>query len=48
MSDPCDPMDGSSPGPSVHGISQARVLGGMPFTSPGDFPNPGIKTTSPV
>ena len=25
MSDSCDPMDYSSPGPSVHGISQARI-----------------------
>ena len=26
VSDSCDPMDYSSPGSSVHGISQARVL----------------------
>ena len=48
VSDPCDPMDGSPPGPSVHGISQARVLAGMPFPSPRDLPNSGIKTTSPA
>ena len=26
MSDPVDPMDWSPPGPSVHGILQARIL----------------------
>ena len=25
----CDPMDCSSPGPSVHGIFQARILEGI-------------------
>ena len=33
---------------SVHGILQARILDGLPFTSPGDLPNPGIKPTSPA
>ena len=36
-------MDGSLPGFSVHGIFQARVL---PFPSPGDLPDPGIKPRS--
>ena len=27
VSESCDPMDGSLPGFSVHGISQARILG---------------------
>ena len=31
----CDPMNCSLPGSSVHGISQARVWGGLPFPSPG-------------
>ena len=30
----CDPIDGSLPGSSIHGIFQARVLGGLPFPSP--------------
>ena len=28
---------------SVHGILQVRVLDGLPFPSPGDLPDPGIK-----
>ena len=37
------------PDSSVHGISQARILEWvLPFPSPGDFPNKGIKPTSPV
>ena len=41
-----DPIDSSLPGPSVHGIPQARILGGLPFPSPGDLPNPGIEPRS--
>ena len=48
MSDSCNPMGCSPLGSSVHGISQARVLGGMPFPSPGDLPNSGIKPRSPA
>ena len=44
----CDPMNCNPPGSSVHGISQARVLDGLPFPSPGDFPDPGVKPTSPA
>ena len=49
-------MDGSPPGSSVHGIFQARILewkkkkeywNGLPLPSPGDFPDPGIKSESP-
>ena len=36
-------MDHGLPGSSVHGILQSR----MPFPSPGDLPDPGIKSTSP-
>jgi len=37
----------SPPGFSVHGISQPRILEwGLPFPSPGDFPDPGIKPLS--
>ena len=35
MLDSCDPLDCSLPGSSVHGILQARILGGLPFPSPG-------------
>ena len=38
----CDPMDCRLPGSSVPGISQARLLSGLPFPSPGDLPNPGL------
>ena len=41
-------MDYSLPGFSVHGILQARILSGLPFPSPGDLPDPGIKPTSPL
>ena len=36
----------SSLGSSVHGISQARILSGLPFPSPGVLPDPGIKPGS--
>ena len=38
----------SLPGSSVHGISQARIWSGLPFPSPGDRPQPGIKPTPPA
>jgi len=41
-------MDYSPPGSSVHGTFQARILEWVPFPSPGDFPDPGIKPTSPA
>ena len=44
----CDPMDGSPPGFSVHGISQARMLEWLPFPPPGDLPYPGIEPAFPV
>ena len=34
--------------PPVHGILQARILEWVPFPSPGDVPNPGIKPRSPA
>ena len=44
VSDSCDPMDYSPPGSSVHGILQGKnAKSGLPFPSPGDLPNPGIK-----
>ena len=39
---PCDPMDCSLPGSSVHGNLQARILEMLPCPPPGHFPNPGI------
>ena len=41
----CDPMDYSA---SVCGISQAKILGCLPFPFPGDLPDPGIKPRSPA
>ena len=43
-----DPMDCNPLGSSVHGISQARTLEWVAFPSPGDLPNPGIKSVSPA
>ena len=44
----CDPMDCSSPGSSVHGILQARVLERVAIPSSRDLPNPDIKPVSPA
>ena len=43
-----DPMDCSPSGSSVHGILQARCWSGLPFPSPGDLPDSGIKPRSPA
>ena len=43
-----DPMDCSPPGFPVDGISQARILEWVAFSSTGDLPNPGIKPGSPA
>ena len=45
---PCDFIDCSPPGSSVHGISQARILPWVAFPSPGDLSNPGIEPVSPA
>ena len=39
----CDPMDST-----VHGILQAEYWSGLPFPSPGDLTDPGIKPGSPA
>ena len=39
----CDSMVSSPPGSSVHGIVQARILEWVPFPSPGDLPDLGVK-----
>ena len=42
----CDTMDCSLLGSAVHGISQARILSGLPFPPPGDLLDPGMEPTS--
>ena len=42
----CDHMDCSPPGSSVHGIFQARTLGGLLFPTPGDLSDSGIEPMS--
>ena len=37
----------SLPGSSVYGILQQEYWSGLPFPSPGDLPDPGIKARSP-
>ena len=39
-------MDCSPPGSSVHGISKQEYWSGLPFSTPGDLPNPGIQLAS--
>ena len=41
----CGPMNCSPPGSSVHGILQARYQSQLPFSTPGEIPDPG---TEPV
>ena len=41
-------MECSPRGSFVHEISQARILGGLLFPSPGDLPDPGIEPTFPA
>ena len=43
----CDPMDCNHrvTNSSVNRISQARILGGLPFLPPGVLPDPGIEHT---
>ena len=42
----CNPMDYSSPGSSVHGILQARIVEWVATSSCRDLPHPGNKLTS--
>ena len=42
----CDPMGGSLPSSSVHGIFQARILEWVAMPSSGDLPNSGIELAS--
>ena len=40
------PMDCSPPGSLSMGFSRQEYWRGLPFSSPGDFPDPGIKPVS--
>ena len=42
----CAPINCSSPGSSVHGILQARILEWVAISSSGDLPHPGIQPVS--
>ena len=44
----CHPMDGSLPGSPAHGLSRQEHWSGLPFPSPGNLPDPGIKSASPA
>ena len=49
MSDSCDPMDtGSCQAPLSMGFSRQEHWSGLPFSSPGDLPDPGIEPGSPA
>ena len=43
-----DPMDGGLPGSRPMRFSRQEYWSGLPFPSPGDLPNPGIKPESPA
>ena len=43
-----DTMNSSPPGSSVHGILQARILGGFPLPPLGHLTDQGIKPVSPA
>ena len=43
-----NPLDGSPPGVSVHGIFQARILEWVTIPFSGDLPDPGIEPGAPA
>ena len=43
LSDSLGPHGLGPPGSSIHGISQVRIQGGLPFPPPEDLPGPGLK-----
>jgi len=47
-SDSVTPMGCNLPGSSVHEISQERILEWVAISFPGDLPNPGTESMSPV
>ena len=44
----CDPVNCSPPGSSVHEFPKQKYCSRLPFLSPGNLFNPGIKPGSPV
>ena len=44
----CDPVDSSPQAPLSMGFSRQEYWDGLPFHSPGGFPDPGIKPKSPA
>ena len=44
----CYPMDYSPPAPQSMGFSRQEYWSGLPFSSLGDLPDPGIKPASPT
>ena len=44
----CGPMDRICQAPLCMGFLRQEEWSGLPFLSPGDLPNPGIKSMSPV
>ena len=48
MSDSYEPMDCSLPGSSLLGFPRQEYWSELPFSSPGDLPDPGIEPESPA
>ena len=44
----CNPMDCSPQAPLSTGFSRQEYWNGLPFPSPENLPNPGIKPASPA
>ena len=44
----CEPMTVAPQAPQSMGFPRQEYWGGLPFPSPGDLPNLGIKPTTPV
>jgi len=44
----CDPWTVAHQAPLSMGFSRQAYQNGLPFPSPGDLPDPGIKTASPA
>ena len=44
----CDPMNYGQGGSSVHRILQVKYWSQLPFSPPGDLPNPGVEPGSPA
>ena len=44
----CDSMNCSPPDSSVHGFSRQEYWRGLPYSPPGDLPNPGMEPKSHI